>query len=192
MSNYPRFDTKLFTEIYQDAASFLSDYQTLGIPTTISTTNATTLYYLLYARYGNNPIANFDQEQWKYKIFSIIFQYGPTWEKRLAIQQSLRSISDADLQLGAKAIYNTALNPSTSPSTASLTELEYINSQNTTNYKKSKMDAYAQLWDLLSTDVTSEFLSKFQKCFKQFVRPENTHIYVTDLNEDETQEGDQN
>lgn len=78
MSNYPRFDTKLFTEIYQDATSFLSDYQTLGIPTTISTTNATTLYYLLYARYGNNPIANFDQEQWKYKIFSIIFQYGPT------------------------------------------------------------------------------------------------------------------
>ena len=192
MSNYPRFDTKLFTEIYQDAASFLSDYQTLGIPTTISTTNATTLYYLLYARYGNNPIANFDQEQWKYKIFSIIFQYGPTWEKRLAIQQSLRSISDADLQLGAKAIYNTALNPSTSPSTASLTELEYINSQNTTNYKKSKMDAYAQLWDLLSTDVTSEFLSKFQKCFKQFVRLENTHIYVTDLDEDGIQEGDQN
>lgn len=190
MSNYPRYDTKLFTEIYEDAASFLSDYQTLGIPTTISTSSAQTLYYLLYARYANNPIANFDEEQFKYKIFSIVFQYGPTWEKRLSIQQSLRNISDADLQVGAKAIYNTALNPSTSPSTASLTELDYINSQNTTNYKKSKMDAYAQLWDLLSTDVTGDFLNKFQKCFKQFVRPEKTWIYVTDLDEDEIEEGD--
>ena len=47
------------------------------------------------------------------------------------------------------------------------------------------MDAYAQLWELLSTDVTAEFLSKFQKCFKQFVRPEKTWIYVTDLEEDD-------
>ena len=86
MSNFPKFDTKLFTEIWEDSDSFLADYQDIGIPTTISTTNATTLYYLLYAKYGNSPIANFDENQFKYKIFTIIFQYGPTWEKRLDIQ----------------------------------------------------------------------------------------------------------
>ena len=190
MSNFPRFDTKLFSEIWEDKDAFLDDYSDVGIPTTISSTNATTLYYLLYARFGNNPIANMDEEQFKYKVFSIVFQYGPTWEKRLAIQQSLRGLSDADLIQGAKAIYNHAYNPSQAPSTSTLTELEYINDQNTTNYKKSKMEAYAQLWDLLAVDVTGEFLNKFQKCFKQFVQPERTFIYVTDLDEEEDEEND--
>jgi hypothetical protein len=36
------------------------------------------------------------------------------------------------------------------------------------------MDAYAQLMDLLETDVTGEFLTKFKGCFKQFVLPERT------------------
>lgn len=188
MSNFPRFDTKLFTEIWEEASDFVSDYQDIGIPATISTSSAQTLYYLLYARYGNSPIANYDEEQFKYKIFSIVFQYGPTWEKRLDIQSKLRAISDDDLLKGSKAIYNHAYNPSQAPTTSTLTEIDYINEQNTTNYKKSKMDAYQQLWDLLDTDVTGEFLGRFQKCFKQFVHPERTWIYVTDTEEDEEDE----
>lgn len=79
MSNMiPQYDTKLFTEIWDNVSDFVYDYNHVGIPTTISDTNATTLFFLLYARYGNSPIANYDEEQWKYKIFSVIFQYGPT------------------------------------------------------------------------------------------------------------------
>lgn len=176
----PQYSTALFTDIWSDKESFLADYSSLGIPTTISVDNAATLYYLLYAKYGNNPIANRDEEQFKYKVFSIVFQYGPAWEKRLYIQDQLRKIKDEDLIIGGKAIYNAALNPSTAPSTGSLDELTYINSQNTTNYKKSKMDAYAQLWELLKTDVTGDFINKFKVCFKQFVAPEKPLIYVTD------------
>ena len=93
----PQYDTELFTEVWEDVQDFLYDYQHIGIPTSISTANATTLYYLLYARYGNTPIANYDQTQWKYKMFSVIFQYGPTWEKRLAVQGILRNMSIEDL-----------------------------------------------------------------------------------------------
>lgn len=184
----PQYNTKIFSEIWEDKDEFLTDYQGIGIPTTISTANATTLYYLLYARYGNNPIANWDEEQFKYKIFAVVFQYGPSWEKRLAIQQSLRGLTEADLIAGSKAIYNSAQNPSSAPSTGSLTELEYINAQNTTNYKKSKMDAYSQLWELIDTDVTEEFIQKFKPCFKQFVAPEKVLLYVTDVEEDEEEE----
>lgn len=190
MSNFPKYDTKLFTEIWESVNDFCYDYQHVGIPTTISVSNAITLYYLLYARYANNPIANYDEEQFKYKIFAIIFEYGPSWEKRLSVQQSLRGLSEEDLRLGSKAIYNHAFNPSQAPSTGTLTELDYINDQNTTNYKKSKMDAYGQLWELLKTDVTGEFLAKFQKCFKQFVTPEWTWIYVTELEQDSEEDDD--
>lgn len=186
MSNvykFPQYDTKLFTEIWEDASDFLDDYNNAGIPRTISVTNATTLYYLLYAKYGNNPIANRDINQFKYKVLSIIFEFGPTWEKRLDIQSKLRNLTEDELIRGAKAIYNSALNPSQAPSTAALEELDYINAQNTTNYKKSKMEAYAQLWELLNTDVTSAFVGKFKICFKQFVRPERPLLYVTEIDD---------
>lgn len=176
----PQYDTKLFTEIWEEASDFLADYGDNGIATTISTASATTLYYLLYAKYGNNPIANLDEEQFKYKVFSIIFAYGPTWEKRLDIQSKLRGLSEDTLLVGSKVIHNSALNPETAPGTQTLNELEYINAQNTSNIKKSKMDAYAQLWELLDTDVTTSFIDKFKVCFKQFVRPERTWIYVTE------------
>ena len=100
MSNvemFPQYDTKLMTDVWSDASGFLTDYQNVGIPTTISNQNATTLYYLLYAKYGNTPIANYDENQWKYKMFSVIFQYGPTWEKRLDIQTTLRGLQLSDL-----------------------------------------------------------------------------------------------
>ena len=100
MSNvemFPQYDTKLMTDVWGQASDFLTDYQNAGIPTTISNQNATTLYYLLYAKYGNTPIANYDENQWKYKMFSIIFQYGPTWEKRLDIQTTLRGLQISDL-----------------------------------------------------------------------------------------------
>ena len=181
----PIYDTKLFNEIWEDKDDFLYDYNNVGIPTTISSASAQTLYYLLYARYGNNPIANLDEEQFKYKIFSVIFQYGPTWEKRLDIQQKLRALTDDQILVGTGAIYNHAFNPSTAPTTQSMDELSYINDQNTTKYKKSKMDAYSQLWELLKTDVTEEFINRFRKCFKTFVAPEKPLIFVTEVDDDE-------
>lgn len=188
MSNMrPEFDTIRFTQVWDEVEDFMQDYKNAGIPNLVSDVNAQTLYYLLYARYGNNPISNYDVNQWKYKVFTIIFQYGPTWEKRLGIQERLRQLSETDPEFrkGSKAIYNQAVNPATEPTTAALTELEYINQQNTTNYNKSLMDAYAQLWTLLDTDVTEDFLKKFQKLFKQFVKPEHTWIYVTEDEEDD-------
>lgn len=177
MSNWTVVDslTKKFTDIYGDYDDFKDDYDASVVADAISSDSLEILYYLLYARYANDRITNLDENQFKHKLFSIIWQYGPTWEKRLEIQGNLRDLlnaaNEADLLAGAKAIYNHAFNPSTDPSTQSLTELTYINDQNTTNYKKSKMDAYTQLWGLLATDVTESFLDRFSVLFKKFISP---------------------
>ena len=318
MSNvemFPQYDTKLMTEVWSQASEFLTDYQNAGIPTTISVQNATTLYYLLYARYGNTPIANYDENQWKYKMFSIIFQYGPTWEKRLDIQTTLRGLQISELvdngsfhelfnhsgsesssktgsdnntrtlnttekNTGTASVANTgtdttastgtqsvvhtgtvgttgstediknhAYNPSTAPAQNAYSPLNYINEQNatknnvdstvtnnltdattndlqnqtthnttstttndlsradtgtikddraisdtaeaedksqnetTTVMTAGKLKAYEKLLELLKTDVTGEFINKFKVCFKQFVMPERTFIYVTEDND---------
>lgn len=188
----PQYSTVLFTDVWDNAEDFKSDFSDSPFDGSIkdgSSTNepdnVSLIFYLLYARYGNNPIANLDITQWKYKIFSVMFQYGPTWEKRLNIQEALRNLSDADMLVGSKAIHNHALNPSTTPSTGSLDELTFINDQNTSSLKKSKMDAYMQLWDLLRTDVTEEFLIQFKKCFKVFVSPEMPLLFEDSEEEEE-------
>ena len=180
MNLLPQYDTKLFTDIYDKVDTFVADYNTINLGGLTDPTLVTKLFYLLYAKFGNSPIANLDENQFKYKLFSTVFMYGPAWEKRLDIQNEIRNLSADDLLQGAKAIYNHALNPETDPSTLAPDELTYINEQNTTQYKKSKMDAYGQLWRLVSTDVTADFLAKFNDCFKKFVRPANPLIYAID------------
>ena len=264
------------TEIWEEASDFITDYQTVGIPMTITSQNATTLYYLLYAKYGNNPIANYDETQFKYKVFSTIFQYGPTWEKRLSVQNTLRNLQIADLlddgssselfshegsngitksgtgrQVKDSAattnvdhdntisvddvdtsVTNHAFNPATAPAADPYSPLGYINQQEATKtvkddqsvqdettettfngqdvinntssdtiegtdesedsrtrtLTKGKLAAYEHLLSLLDSDVTGDFLSKFKYCFKQFVAPERTWIYVTDVEEDDEED----
>lgn len=166
-----------FREAYNSADAFYSDYTSYGIPTTISETNCKTLFYLLYAKYGNSHFSNDDLVQSKLKIFSTIFKYGPTWEKKLEIQASLRALDLADLQEGAKQIVNHANNPNTAPSTTALTELEFIDEQHQTNYKRNKVDAYGSLWSMLATDVTEEFLNKFNKLFVFVTNEEDRYLY---------------
>lgn len=174
---------KSFADTWSDVDSFLSDYKDNGIPALIKDDSATTLYYLLYASYGNSTVASSDINQFKYAVFSTIYKYGPTWEKRVDIQNKLRNLSEAELLTGGKAIYNTALNPSTEPGTDTTEELDYINQQNVTKNVRSKLSAYNDLMLLLKTDVTGEFIDKFKKLFKTVATKELPLIYITEVDE---------
>ena len=180
-SLYGNFRTRTFANIFTEFEAFKEDYTKCGIPSTISDDNLKTLYYLLYARYGNSNIASSDENQFKYKVYSTIFMYGPAWQQRLAIQKKITSIdleSDEILK-GTTAIHNSAMNPSSAPSTQTLDELNYINGQNVTKYKKSRIEGYATLYALIETDVTEEFISKFKKLFITIVEPELPLWYTT-------------
>lgn len=165
--------TKTFNQIWNNYSTFKTDFSTSPFTGIITESNLEILYYLLYAKFGNSFITNLDENQWKFKVFSTIWKYGPTWEKKLEIQAELKGldIKSKDFLKGAKAIYNKALNPETEPSTTALGELTYINEQTATNYEKSKMDALTQLWSLIVTDVTDRFLERFAPLFKKIWNP---------------------
>lgn len=136
-----------------------------------------TLYYLLFARYGSTHINSDYPEQWKMKIMATIFKYGPTWSKRLELQDKIRAMSDNDIVKGDIAIYNNALNPDTEPTTETWDTLKGINGQNTTLRKRGKLESYALVDNLLQTDVTEDFLSKFKKFFNLIASPQRTLLY---------------
>ena len=185
------YTTKTFADVWKDYTAFSTDYASLiglvsgGLATPLTADNQQAIYYLLYAKYGNTPIICEDEMQWKMKMMSVIITYGPTWQRKKAIQISLRALEEADLLQGAKQIYNHAFNPSTTPSTDELEELTHINDQNTSNNKKSKMEAYSILWANLHVDATDEFLQKFNKCFCRFVGDQFPTIFITEEEEEE-------
>lgn len=127
--------------------------------------NMTTLYNLLFARYASNHIRSTYPEQWKKKIMATVFEYGPTWSKRLEIQDKVRTMSDDDLTKGTILTYNNAANPDTAPTTDTWDSLPGINSQNKTLQRRGKLDAYAFVDSVLRTDVTADFIEKFRKFF---------------------------
>lgn len=187
-SLYGNYRQVKFTDVFPDLETFQTEYQNAKIAQRISIPNVSTLYYLLYARYGNSTIASSDTNQFKYKLWTIVFSYGPAWEKRIEIQDKLLALTDDEIQKGNTTIYNHAFNPSTAPSTETLEELQYINDQTTQKSKRGKMDAYAYLWDLIDTDVTTEFLNRFQPLFLKIVEPELPLWYTTKLNEEDEEQ----
>nr|DAK98936.1 MAG TPA: hypothetical protein [Bacteriophage sp.] len=191
-SVYGNYRTRKFADIWPSADAFIQDYQASAIPQKLKVADATTLYYLLYARYGNSSIANSDENQFKYKIFSTIYIGGATWAKKQEIQDKLREMTEDEILAGTKAIYNHAFNPQTAPTTNTVDELEYINEQNTTKYKKSKLDGYALLWAILNDGVTETFLREFRYHFLVVVEPQLPLWYVTDISGDAVVDGQDN
>lgn len=169
------YNTMTFAQIWITNNAFVEDFNESFAQNSIK--NPELLGHLLYAEYGNSPIAFSDVNLFKENVWATIFKFGPTWEKRLEIQEKVRNISEDELRVGSKAINNMAANPTQELTTSSLEEVTEITQQTSQKFVKSKMDAYSQLYDLLELDVTSEFIKQFRKCFKQFVMPENVILY---------------
>lgn len=172
-----------FADVWDEADKFVDEYEASGLApstTRITRNSAIVLFYLLYAEYGNSAIANDDENQFKYRVFSTILKYGPTWEKRLDIQSKLRALTDDEIKVGSKTIFNNALNPQIAPSTDTTNEITTINSQNVNKHVRGKLEGYGTLLNLLDTDVTGEFIVKFKPLFMKIGFNSPT-IYVTEL-----------
>lgn len=164
-----------FTDVWKDFETFSIDYKASPIPKNLKKDSTIeTIFYLLYSKYGNSTIASSDVYRFKTRLFAIIFQCAPTWERRLEIQDTLRTISDEGIKDGSVQIYNDAENPTSLDEngnyfgTDTKEFLTYINRQNVTHNKKGVLEAYALLDSILKNDVTETFLKRFEVLFKKF------------------------
>lgn len=176
--------TRTFSEIYPDYETFLADYTDIGItPRLKSTEFLTQIYILLMGEYASSSIMSLNEDQFRVKLFTRIMSYGPQFERELEVQHILTNMTDEELQVSSKAIYNTALNPSSDPSTDTLEEILTINQQNVTKHKRSKLDAYAMLKDLLDDNLTKKFIKRFDDLFVRVLRTNQPLYYVTEVDE---------
>lgn len=184
ISLYGNYRNRKFTDIFPSVEKFKEAYTNCGIPQQLKNVESiNTIYYLLYAKYGNSTIASFDENQFIYKVMSTVYMYGPKWEKERELQEQVRDLEGKDLEVASTRIFNHSFNPSTAPSTATLDELTTINDQNVSKTKRGKLEQIAMVMDLLQRDITEEFLNKFKSFFLIIVAPELPLWYVTDDND---------
>ena len=178
---------RTFGDIYETAEEFVEDYTTSALyDPNNCISNPTILYYLLYSRYGNSTIAAYDENRFRYNLYSIIFMYGPAWEAKLRIQKEFRDLIGSDeLLTGSTQINNHSYNPSTPPATDAFTPLSTINDQTANRRVKPKIEAYSGLMAVLKNDVSAEFIDKFKHLFLTIVEPNTPLWYGTTPEEQE-------
>ena len=174
--------TQTLSNIYPTFEDFSEDYQNLGIPQRLKDVAfLETIYVLLMGEYANSSIMALSEEQFRLRLFTLIMSYGPQYERELGLQNTLLNMSDEELQVSSKAIYNSSFNPSEAPTTDTLDELTTINQQNVTKHKRSKLDAYAMLMDLLDADLTKNFIKRFDHLFVRILRTNQPLFYTTEV-----------
>lgn len=202
MTYYTSHRTRTFAEIFHtphetdEAAQGKTDYnyfewfyQNCGVPDRLLSgddyTNYSleTIYFLLISQYANDFIRSSDENRFKLELMRLIFTYAPQWQRLMVLQDKMLALDDDELTAGHKTIYNHAMHPDTTPSDAQLTELQYIDDQNTTNYLRDKPDSYSRLIPLLDDRATADFLAKFKKLFIVITYPGDPLVYITEEDE---------
>ena len=179
-SYYGSYRTRTFADIYTTADDFVNDYKTSPMTLEYMEPELYKIYYLLYGKYGNSHIASSDETQFKFRLCSIIWQYGPGWKKQLDVQTKLQQMDEKEMLESNRSIYNTILNPATVTDVDNDQLLNTVNQQNTISNKRGKLMAYADLLALLKRDVTKDFLTKFKELFITVLQPDYPLLYEED------------
>ena len=190
-SNFQTFDNITFSDLYPTQEDFVNAYKEIGFPqeyeggSYVTDDDLRLIWLLLIGRFADSTIKPFNAYgAFHVRFMSRVWQHAPAWKKNLDIQNKLRSLSledGSEIYKGSSAIYNTAMNPNTQPGTDTDDELNFINSQNVTKYKKSKLEGLAILSDLLKNDVTEQFLRRFDDFFKTIIYSGRTLLYETEV-----------
>lgn len=169
---YGNFRTRTLSEIFPDYNEFETLFGDSPFAGSISDKGLKLTYYLLLAEYGNSNISSSDENRFKLKMFSLIFQYGPAWETKIKIQDKLKNLKEEEILRGSEATYNQAAHPGNGPSVSSDEIIQGIDNQSRQIYKKSKMEAYMLQYDSIKDNMTKSYINRFKDLFLQIVQPE--------------------
>lgn len=166
------YNTRTFKDIWPTADDFNTELTASAFSGCVE--NVTLIYYLIYSRFANSHIVGKDEDQWKIRLFTRLYSCGPTYEKKMAIQKSLREMDDDALMTNGQMISKMGYNPSTTVEEGGMndvSDIKTVDQQNSTKRVSGKLNSYANLWTALKTDITSAFINKFRDLFISVILP---------------------
>lgn len=179
------YNTRIFSKIFSSSRQFAKEFFDSDLAISIDEKYIKQLYNLLYAEYGNSPIANDDENQFKYRLWSIIFKHGPEWIANLEIQEKVRKMSEEDFMKGSEVVMNHANNPGTPPGTEGTGEIGYVDDQSVSKRKRGVAEALQFRQQMLSSDFTTIFVNRFKPLFSPFALPGYGPRYLGDEEDEE-------
>lgn len=179
---YGNYRTRTLSDIvptFDDFKTLRNDLSVLCPSSIISDTNLELVYDILIGTYGESHIASSNEPQFKINLIKNVGSYAPAFIKSLDVQKKLMAmdLDSGDIVDGNTIILNHAENPNSAPSTQTLSELTYIDSQNTQKYKRSKLEGYANLLTLLDDDLYGKFAQRFANMFVRIAMPQYPLYY---------------
>lgn len=168
MTHYYKHRTRTFREIFSTKEAFFTDYQNLDLGGFSKDETVYKLYKLLWAKHANDAIFSTDEDQFKAKLFAIVFEYGGVFEKKLEILDRIQNMTDEELEKGTVQVSNSAEHPSTQPLTQEFETLRKIDHQSANVVKRSKLEYLSIQSSAMNTQFIAEFLNRFNKLFNPF------------------------
>ena len=183
------YNNRTFSEIFPDAETFAEKYEDSGLKVEVSRISndlIPVLYYLMISRWANSHPKSSDENRFIMSLFGVVMMYGPSWEARLKVQKEFRDLIGTDeLFTGSTSINNHAFNPGTPSSMEEFKPLSKINDQTANRRVKPKLEAYSGLMAMIKTDVSDQFLDKFDHLFRNMLEPDGNLYYTTTPEEQE-------
>lgn len=177
--------TRTLSDCYPSYEAFLEEYRSLGFPVVFKDQEfMKTIYLVLMSQYMNSSIKSLSEDQFRLKFLTRVMSYGPQYEREFGIQQSLLSLSDEELTLSAKAIYNTAVNPAMELD-GDYAEVGTVNQQSVAKHKRSKLDAWAMLKELADDGITKKFIERFDDLFVVILKNNCPIWFTTNIESEE-------
>lgn len=176
--------TSMFREVFASTDDFITDFRASDLNVSTLTDDTLKIIFAeLYARYGDSYFKSTNNDRNKYMVFSILYNKGLIYQKKVEVQNALLALELTDLKDGGVTIYNDASNPGNEATTYEQEDysgedfLKYVDSQNVTKNKKGVVEAYkAQLYAL--KDVTTGFIQEFSKLFESMLWSSYLPIFV--------------
>lgn len=186
--HYGNYRTRTFSDIYPNSAEFIADRTKYAsvIPADIVTDDdLEMIYILLLSKYADAHIASKNEQMFHVKMFVSVGSYAPGFLKNIEIQRELEKMAlDSDDLLNAtSSIVNHADHPATDPEMDYTEGLPYIDSQDTSNIRRGKMEAMMYLNGSVKRDLYSQFIERFEPLFQKIVIAQEPLYYVTDKEE---------
>lgn len=189
-SNYGGYNTLTFSgafPTFDEFKDFREELIEICPAETITEADLKVVYLLLLTRYGESHFVGYNLELSKMKVIQLVGAHAPYMLQKLRMQNKLATLDlDSDeLTVFATDIVNHADHPNQEPSTASLEELTYIDSQSTQKRKRGILEAYSLLNSLLDDGVQETFLNKFGRLFVKIAQPQVPLLYENDIDDGE-------
>lgn len=169
-------NTRLFKNIFPDYQSFVDWYKTTPLCDGENDIPSERTFTIIAYEYNDSHSA-FSIESFKEHFANDLYTFYKEFEETTKAITELMKLTDDDIAIADKTIFNTANIPETESST-DIEEVDFVSSQQKTINKKGLLQVKKEQLSNKRTYTVRAFLNKFRHLFIKILSSAYIHVYT--------------